>query len=610
MRIIEYYSQLWGGNYNLIVPTDGNKIDEMFLKILKEYDPDYIFQYSKSFLDLKYIDNKKYINKFSEQIKKLEDLNWTEKKIYKWIDDQAKMSDFDNFKASEELKQKLLEELNPLYERDNFIMGHSIGAEQRPGYPLTNIIEIFKSSGLEKIINFKIKDSKILQLLGYSIIGSAQYVRIMSRDNQKERKKIKDLFEITSEAFEEKIIERENIDGFLDLIYQNKYSSLYEEMEKVLQYIPFELTMKNLVNLQLIDQRRPEIKDTVVIVVGDKLEDFCLYYNLMKLKKDAIWLPYNLIKQEGLLDDYLVKVYIAISGKSRKMNDKKDIVFTSMTLNLNEIENVLKICKEYDIGIDEGKILISKDLDKLMPYMNFVYEKDNYTNINIEPFLGNESINLINMPLPRSSNFNLQNINPLEFRWITDIRIGTKKSGKLDRGYILPSKRLFSNYLFDKSVYSAYTRVSKEGVSLCGPYFTPYAQGDSLINVVNMNRPRARILDDYDIFKIMFKNIGYSIDLSDKGKYLLESLNKVGSLEKLANVFLDSRQFNLLKEFMVNKEFANKEEPAIKKGNYFINGRLYIDYNTIEDKVGKDTERLIDNYIKKNSNYSAIKLNQ
>lgn len=600
MRIIEYYSQLWGGNYNLIIPTDGKKIDDIFLKILKEYDPDYIYKYSKSLLDLKYINNKEYIEKMSIDIEKAKKATpgIDEFRLAEWVEENAGISEYKELIISEELKQKLLEELNPLYERDDFIISHSIGAEQRPSYPLTNIIEIFKSSGLEKIIDFKINDSKVLQLLSYSIVGSAKYVKIINKDNQKERFKTKNLFEITSEAFEEKIIERENIDGFLDFIYQNRYSSQYEKMEKILKYTPFELTMKNLVNLQLIDQRRPEIKDTAVIVVGDKLEDFCLYYNLMKLKKDAIWLPYNLIKQEGLLDDYLVKMYIAISGKSRKMNDKKDIVFTSTTLNLNEIENVLKICKEYDIGIDEGKILISKDLDKLMPYMNYVYEKDNYTNINVEPFLGNESINLINIPLPKSSNFNIQNINPLEFRWITDVKIGTKKSGNLDRGYLLPLKKIFSNYLFDKRVYSTYTRVSKDGVSLCGPYYTPFAQGDSITNVVNINRPRIKVLDDYDVFKIMFEDIGYSIDLSDKGKYLLESLLKVDSLEELSKIFLDEKQFNLLKKFIDKKD--------VTESNYIIDNRLYIDFETIKEIFGEDTESFIDSYIKRNILYRGF----
>ena len=608
IRIIEYYSQLWGGNYDLIIPTDGGKIDNIFLEILREYDPDYIFKYSKSFLDKKYIDKEKYYNVFSEQIKKLKKdfPEWSDEKIEKWIDDQAKMSDLDDLEISNGLKQEFLDELNPLYERDDFLTGHTVGAKQTPDYPLTSIIEIFKSSNLEKIVNFKINDSNIFQLLGYSITGSAQYIKIINKNSKKENNKDKNLLEISKKAFEEKIIERGNLGDFLDLIYQNKYSSHNDEVEKVMHFTPFEQSMRNLVYLQLLDQRRPRIRDTVVVVIGDEIMDFCLYYNLLKLKKGVIWVPKNLIEKENFLDDYLIKMYMAISEKSRKNNEKLDLVFTSISLAKNEVEDIMKLLKKYDIGVDNANKAISIDLDRLMPYMNFVYEKDNYTNVNVEPFLGNESINLINIPLPRSSNFNLQNINPLEFRWLTDIRIGTKVSGKLDRGYILPRKRLFSNYIFDKSVYTGYARVSKDGLSICSPYFTPFARGDSLTNVVNMNRPRVIILDDFDAFKIMFEDIGYSVDLSDKGKYLLESVNKAGSLEELASIFLDNRQLSLLKEFIVEKKLLTEENHATKKRNYFINGRIYVNYTTIEEVIGKDTEKIIDDYLKKNILYRGF----
>jgi len=48
LKIIELYSEIWGGIYNLIVPYsyNGNKmhIDDIFLEILKKYDADiYLF---------------------------------------------------------------------------------------------------------------------------------------------------------------------------------------------------------------------------------------------------------------------------------------------------------------------------------------------------------------------------------------------------------------------------------------------------------------------------------------------------------------------------------------------------------------------------------------
>ena len=59
-RIIECYSMLWGGANNIIVPTDGETIDEKFWIILEKYDPDYLFLYHSKPLDLKIADPEKY----------------------------------------------------------------------------------------------------------------------------------------------------------------------------------------------------------------------------------------------------------------------------------------------------------------------------------------------------------------------------------------------------------------------------------------------------------------------------------------------------------------------------------------------------------------------
>jgi hypothetical protein len=40
LRIIEFYSRVWGGAYNFIVPSDGTKIDERFWTLLEAFDPD------------------------------------------------------------------------------------------------------------------------------------------------------------------------------------------------------------------------------------------------------------------------------------------------------------------------------------------------------------------------------------------------------------------------------------------------------------------------------------------------------------------------------------------------------------------------------------------
>jgi hypothetical protein len=52
LRIIEFYSRLWGGAHNIIVPTDGREITEPFWTLLEAFDPDYLYRYAKSGEDL------------------------------------------------------------------------------------------------------------------------------------------------------------------------------------------------------------------------------------------------------------------------------------------------------------------------------------------------------------------------------------------------------------------------------------------------------------------------------------------------------------------------------------------------------------------------------
>src|SRR6266446_9165005 len=53
MRTIEFFSRVWGGAHNIIVPTDGNGLTEKFWKILEAYDADYIYYYLHTGTDFK-----------------------------------------------------------------------------------------------------------------------------------------------------------------------------------------------------------------------------------------------------------------------------------------------------------------------------------------------------------------------------------------------------------------------------------------------------------------------------------------------------------------------------------------------------------------------------
>jgi hypothetical protein len=48
LRIVEYFTRMWGGWGNIIVPTDGKEIDPLFWRILECFDPDYLEAYRRT----------------------------------------------------------------------------------------------------------------------------------------------------------------------------------------------------------------------------------------------------------------------------------------------------------------------------------------------------------------------------------------------------------------------------------------------------------------------------------------------------------------------------------------------------------------------------------
>ena len=68
LRVIEWGTAHWGGWYSLIIPTDGKGIAEPFWPLLKAFDPDYIYTYQKSKLDLLIADQAAYDLELQEKL--------------------------------------------------------------------------------------------------------------------------------------------------------------------------------------------------------------------------------------------------------------------------------------------------------------------------------------------------------------------------------------------------------------------------------------------------------------------------------------------------------------------------------------------------------------
>ncbi|MGB9234480.1 MAG: hypothetical protein WCC04_08700 [Terriglobales bacterium] len=117
LRVIEYFTRLWGGCGNIIIPTDGKAIMPLFWRILEGFDPDYIRAYARTGRDVELEDPGKFEDAYQRHIEGWEQQigDKTEPHAAAMIRDNLRQSGLTHFGISVELQQELRDRLAPLY---------------------------------------------------------------------------------------------------------------------------------------------------------------------------------------------------------------------------------------------------------------------------------------------------------------------------------------------------------------------------------------------------------------------------------------------------------------------------------------------------------------
>lgn len=623
-RIIEWYSQMWGGKYNIIIPTDGKSIDGQSWLLLEKFDPDYIYTYRKTCLDFKLVHPQKY-NVWLEQqvedfVKKHPDSN--RDIVRKEIDEGAGITKLGKFDISDHLRQEILKRLNPFHS-EKLVKQGAISALTGVGYPLTSLIDIIPNASPTRYVNLDIDSTKLIQLMAYSVVGMISGVqksieerveashKNIGRFPTSESKRKLELLKKIQRRIETVHYTNENLDDLLDLIWKGKFDysriRLREETIKALEdkllqdkegenevedffpYLPFSVSMLKLDFYYPIEDYQ-EWKDPIVVVVGDNVEDFCFYYNLYRLRNGVYWAPMRLLEnfieakkgreQRKQCLDFLETFPAYLVSELRHRigygQSEKKIILTSLSHSKTALEKARDILNEARCvgGKIKNSVLISKRVEDFLPYVRRVFELNNHGNYYVEQFINGESVSFIDTPCPK----NFDRTEPYDHRWIAEINI---------KDYKLPPKSVLGTLIVKQKNYSTDDiRISRYGID----YFCPnifYFGGDIDTTVV---RPKLRILEPFEVFKEIFKEAGYHLDYSDKGNYEKESIAKFGSLKALAET-LKKTEFQLLFDKFVD-ESANKEGVYDEGVLLSTDKRRYLDFSAILKIIG-DKEKVI-----------------
>lgn len=581
--IIDFYSQCWGGNYNLIIPTNGTKIDNIFLEILKIYDPDYVYIYKKSYVDIKLnnpvkykqILDKKYDTYYKSNPKILKE------KFTEEFENQVIYNFITSFNINPKTKNEILNYTNPFNIKFDYLL-----ANEQVQWPLTHIVDILFSTKLIGLIDVNIQNEKIFKLLCMSKLGSAKWLKNIDEKNFYENSNKKAFYHDSKMLITDKKVKEDQFYEFLKSILLNK--NLVENGK----INPYAATMINLGFYRPLNYISS--KDPIVIVVGNEIEDFCLYYNISRLKDNVFWIPLPPKKNKNL--NFFISALSKIIIAKFHSRSHKRIIFISKSIILRELKKFIKTYEDNEfIKTAIQKEAVENDLVKILPYFYKIYELNNYNNIYIEQFISNRSINFVNTPLPKAEHFNLNKIDTSTFRWINDLSIGLKKDENNDSRYILPKKAAFSNHLFDIDIQGTENeliRVTNEGFSYIGPTLSVGSMRDFVENVIS--KQKIKLLEPIDIFQTIFNSLGLKIKLSDKGSYLNETIKKFGSLKELASLLLDKKVFNLFKCFIKPRQKIEGNEPGI-----FLSSdrRRYLRFEDIKKVLRVNTQNLIDMFI-------------
>jgi hypothetical protein len=569
LRILEWFSSCWGGGYALIVPTNGNTIDNEFWWLLEKYDPDYIYFYQKTMLDKKFSNADEYKSWLDSQAhqymkqnskKSLEDAR-------KAIDERAGKIGIGHFIISENLQKELKERLNPFAE---WPLTHGIVGESIPHYPLTSLWKAF--SGMDdkqSILSPEIQVTKELQLCLYSCSGKLN-------EPLQLKKTVPDAFNLFPHSWNE-----DNIDELIQMVLKR---------EKDFWRMPFPMTMAGLSFYS--DTFASEEK--LIIIVGKTLKEFCLYHALSRLKPHTYWLPFELVNQFSIAQTS-TSGSLPMEGTASYLYWLRDIVedvlktkieqkFYIYSNSLNEEEFDL-----FKIAFNKANIFIPKepiidklerrnDVQSLIKGIIRTFEVDVPIKNYVEQFNEGESVNFLNTPIPKK----FPRISPSSHFWLTDVCI---------ERYVLPKvKTLGAKSVIYKNYDRRFVRVSAGGLSYFCPHFA-YMQGwGGIENFIA--RPKLKLFEDFTIIEELFKESDYHIKYSDKGDYQRESCLKFRGCSNLEEFILDEKKRSLLLRYCDDSKSEEGKGIFLKS-----DGRRYLWFEEIKNIVDTDTRGVIDSLI-------------
>lgn len=555
--VIEWFSLHWGGLNNIIIPTDNNKIDDVFWSILEVFKPDYCIQY---------IPKEKYNQENKLSLNLVKELNGR-LNLYILHQDEIKT---------------IIHSTNK----------HNLNID---------VLTILKDKGGYdfKLFDFNYKYDTYTELILRSKFGTFKNIKKIIEEYNNGLHAYYNLTDRKNKlTFELKYYDKDSVNEiqafrkYYNLIGDSVLNTVYSLSNYGLRKYKF--NYKN------------SSENNYYFVIGSSTQDFYLYNSIDKMTDNAFWIPEILESKNKIA--FLRELFVRREYDFMIEQPKIKCHILSLTL---EKDNVLELWNEFKNEFSDYDNIISvldlaeytTNLESIIKDINPLrtFEGDSTSEFYIDHFYNNYSMNPLKVPIPTT----FKNLNSRDYNWYTDFDIlSNTETSELKDGYILPSMSIFNADVFNELNNKTYSMVRFTGE--CISFYCPNLGlvFDNLKEFII--KPKIKLLEADEIFNRLFDNINIDYKVSDKGNYEHHSTNLFGSFENIYKDFKNENIVNLFEKFIDNKDSGDKRLKKEKKGICLINvKRVYYNYNEIKEFV-KDDE-LTRNTIEKYLDYGILK---
>jgi hypothetical protein len=585
-HILEFLTQLWGGEHSLLIPTDGSSIDPVFWTLLNKFDPDYVYTYLKTGRD----DRLKNPEQFKTMV---------EREITSWLkqnpgsDESYARPEIEDifldhsyeFKISDELKDKIARELVP-FNFEKHLSG-AIRADSTPGHHLTAIADVLGVSEHEKQIVLVRNSSGEVPLIWYaSSLGLLSPSYLSALENAGLSISEHDFSGDDTKKLIHFVVGAMN--GESGAFWMN---STPEEISTLSRRLPFTFSMLHLSRYRSVQYR--DYSEPVVAVAGNTLEDFCLYFALSRLRDRVVWILPSItekaIKGECKAEynppefNFVAALDSLARGNSQRY-EGLDLV--SISLSDSQLQSLPTCFSAALMGSDfHTGPKINRDIESLIRHPFQVYETANIDRDQTKIVVDDELPGFFETPKPRL----LRTIIPQKHRWIVDLRFDK---------YHLPKHAELAPFVVSiRNAGNQDVRMSSKGPSYY-PLSFMIPGGEDIDRV--LVKPQLRRPSAISVIEILARSGGFKrCSISDKGFYSQDSLNKFGGLQPFAQLFHDSKKRRVLKKFLDTNK--NQTDVFDEGALLSIDRRRYLNFSSMQKIMGsaEATAQMIDELLRK-----------